>query len=71
MCCVVTIQGLEGPWHLGKQKIFMELLGCLTCLYSRVGEPCMLQAVCPPTCLCVAHVVARAPQRGTCHGIQQ
>ena len=32
-------------------KIFMELLGCLACLYSWVGEPCMLQAACLSVCL--------------------
>ena len=33
-----------------------EPWGCLTCLYSRVGEPCMLQAVCPPACLCMSPI---------------
>ena len=40
-------------------KIFM--LGRPTCLYSRVGEPCTLQAA----CLRMSHVVALAPQCGT------
>ena len=29
------------------KRIFMELLGCLACLYSWVGEPRTLQAACP------------------------
>ena len=32
-------------------KIFMEPLGCLACLYSQVGGPHMLQAVCLFACL--------------------
>ena len=43
----------------------------MTCLYSRVGEPCMLQAVCPPACLCMAHCMSSVPLRGTRHGTQQ
>ena len=56
----------------------MEPWGCLTCLYSPVGEPCELQAACLPVCLskslhvtcplCVAHSVSLAPQRGAQHG---
>ena len=41
-------------------KIFMESLGCLVCLYSWVGEPCMLQAACLSACF-----MALAPQCGT------
>ena len=29
------------------EKIFTEPLGCLTCLYSQVGKPRMLKAMCP------------------------
>ena len=40
--CVVTVRGLAGSWYSRRWKIFMELLGCLACLYSLVGEPHML-----------------------------
>ena len=49
-------------------KPFTELLGCLMCLYSWEGEPCTLQAACLSTCLCMAHVMAPAPQRDTHRG---
>ena len=35
-----------GIW--ADRRIVVELLGCLTCLYLRVDDSCMLQAVCPP-----------------------
>ena len=43
-------------------------VGSLACLYSWVGEPRVLQAVCLSPCLCMAHVMALAPQRGTQRG---
>ena len=58
---VVTVQGLTGSWYSRRRKIFTEPLGCLACLYSQVGEPRMLQAMCPPACLCVAHAMALTP----------
>ena len=53
-------------------KIFMELLGCLACLYSWVGEPCMLQAVCLsamswPLLPSVAPIVTPVPVRVSHH----
>ena len=51
-------------------KIFSELLGCLACLYSWVGEPRKLQAVCQSACLMswplppsMAPIMARVPLR--------
>ena len=38
-------------------RIFTELLGCLTRLYSRVGDPCMPEAACPPACHPVWHML--------------
>ena len=35
-------------------RVFMEPWGCLTCLYSRVGDPHTLQAVCPRMALQVS-----------------
>ena len=43
-------------------KIFMEPLGCLAHLNSRVGEPHMLPASCMSTCM--SQVVVLALQRG-------
>ena len=67
-------------WIWGDGRKCAELWGCLTCLYSRVGEPRM-QTACLPACLCkslrvtcplcVTCSVALAPQGGTCCGTQQ
>lgn len=49
------------------KRIFMELLGCLACLYAWMGEPRMLQAACPlrvSACLYMSPVL----QHVTCHG---
>ena len=55
-------------------KIFMEPLGRPECLYSRVGEPRMLQAACLSACLMswpllpiVAPIVAPVPLRVSHH----
>ena len=52
----------------GDGKIFMETLGCLACLYTHVGKPRMMQAVCLSACLMlwlvlpsVAPIVAPVP----------
>ena len=40
-------------------SLLIELLGCLTCLYSWVVDPRTLQATCPPVCHCMSlHVSA-------------
>ena len=62
--CVATFKVRQVHGIHADGKIFTELLGCLACLYSWVGEPRMLQAA----CICMSHVMALAPQRGTHHG---
>ena len=45
--CVATDHGQADPLlPLGDGRKCVEPWGCLTCLYSRVGEPCTLQAAC-------------------------
>ena len=60
--CVATVQGLTGSRCSVAARIFAEPGGCVTCLYSRVGEPrTHAAAACPPACLCVAHCVSPVP----------
>ena len=42
---VVTVQGWAGSWDSGRRKNIRGVVGMLTCLYSRVGDPCTLQTV--------------------------
>ena len=49
--CVASRQGQAGPWYSCRRKNIPELLGCLACLYSQVGEPSSLQAACLSVCL--------------------
>ena len=60
---------VHGIW--AERRLLLELLGFLTWLYSRVGNPHMPQAACLPACLCVAHCMPPVPLCGTCCGIQQ
>ena len=48
VACVATVQGQQVHKIRADGKIFTGPWGCLTCLYSKVGNPCMLQAACPP-----------------------
>ena len=53
-------QGLEGPLQiLEDRRKCMVPWGCLTYLYSQVGEPCTLQAACLSACLCKCLHVTR------------
>ena len=47
-------------------KIFMEPLGCLACLYSRVSESRMLQAACLSACLMSRPLLPCGTHCGTC-----
>lgn len=68
-------------WHVpsiqADRRIFMEPWRGLTYLYSSMGDPLILQAVCAPICLCVTHCMSPVPLYSTCmalvsqHGIQQ
>ena len=72
--CVATFKVRQVRGIRVDGKIFTELLGCLACLYSWVGEPHILQAVCLSACLMpwplfpiVAPIVAPVPLRVSHH----
>ena len=66
--CVVTVHGRASSWYSCRWKNIHRAIGMSGMPFFKGGEPRMLQAACPPACLCVAHIVALAPQHGTQQG---
>ena len=64
------VKAWQGHSIRADRRLFTELLGCLTCLYSRVGDHARCKLHISLHVLCMAHCMSPAPLRGTC-GTQQ
>ena len=51
VCVLLPFKARQVHCICADRKIFTETFGCLPCLYSWVGELCMLQAACLSACL--------------------
>ena len=63
--CVATLQGQAGPWYLYRWKNIHGALG-MSGMPLFMGGQAMHTASC--VSICMSHVMALAPQRGTHHG---
>ena len=64
-CCVVTIQGQAGSWYSCTQKNIHRAVGMSGMLLFMGGQATHAANY---VSICMSHVTALAPQRGTHHG---